>query len=85
MEIKRNIMKIFLISLTDDRLKDYDCYWAHVVVASNEEEARTLVNNCSNGDEKSLQEDCWLNPKFSSCNEITLDQSIVILSDFHAG
>jgi hypothetical protein len=77
--------KIFLLELTNSDLIGYDCYLGHVVVADNETEARKLVDENFNGDEKMLQKDCWLNKRHSSCNELLLDKSCVVLSDYNAG
>ena len=72
---------IYLLTAKDSAYGGYDSYDSHVVIAKNEEEARTL---CPNGDEG----DIWnLYREHSSCEKIgssTLESKHV-LGSFNAG
>lgn len=58
----------------------YDCYYAHVVRAETEEQARNMVP-C--GDEG---KQAWLDLSLTTCAELTADgEPGVIISDFSAG
>lgn len=78
-------MKIFKVELKEE-LKDFDFHHAHVVIASNENEARNMI------DKKYDMEFCkekivlglevWLSNKYSICEEIALDKASIVLSHY---
>lgn len=94
-------MKIWLLELTDEDLRDYDCVWGMVVMGSSETQARNIPHT-----QKACGEECryprsdsgkvigekvcpWRDPAMSSCKEIGSNEldglPRVILSDTHHG
>ncbi len=71
---------VYLLETTQDAYQGYDVFDSHVVIAKNEDEARSL---CPYGDEG----DIWTIRKYSSCKKIgnsTLESQHV-LGSFNAG
>ena len=77
------MMKLFKLEAHESA--GWDCNQGFVIRASNEKEARDMAQSkiC---DEKGASKIFWLDDKYSSCSEISLEgDSEIILQDFLAG
>ncbi len=76
-------MKLWFVSKRTpghEAMWGYDCYYAHVVRAETEHQARSMVPS---GDEGAS---VWLDPAQTTCEELPAQgEPEVILSDFLAG
>lgn len=76
-------MKLFKLYCVED--PGWDCNHGFVIRAEDEQAARSLAQTHMS-DESWASKELWLDPKFSTCEEISLEgESEIILNDFNAG
>jgi hypothetical protein len=78
-------MKLFILILEKNWPAGYDCNCQFLVRAKDEQQARTIANNNSKGDEHIVNPNCWLNSDITSCYDISnLDEGdgVIMSSPF---
>lgn len=76
-------MKLFKLYCVEG--PGWDCNYGFIVRAKDEQSARALAQ-FEISDESYESKEFWLDPKFSTCEEVSVKgEAEVILNDFHAG
>jgi hypothetical protein len=80
-----NEMDLWLIQKKDLGMEapwGYDCYYAHVIRAESENDARRIASTVACDEGPSV----WLDPSMTTCKPLTsTGEPVIILSDFLAG
>jgi len=75
---------LYLLKEISSTKRWYDSFDSFVVRAQSEDEARQLAQR-KIADESRIAADFWLNPVFSSCNELhSAGRSEIVLGSFNA-
>jgi hypothetical protein len=85
-------MKLFLLRPADNLPKKnpwetpYDKSSGFVIRAKTKAEAREIANRNAGGENQESIKNVWLNPKWSTCKELTTEgDAELIMEDYHHG